>query len=325
MAPLHSYTPAMDWARAPRPAARQSRPRPVGMDQGSAAPNPLLDLQRSAGNAAVSRLVDERRGVVQRQAPAAEAGSAARPVLKLGDSGPAVTEVQRALISLGYPVTVDGSYGARTAGFVCLMQLGLHLSVDGQVGPETWEEVDIFNSLDRPDSANPERTVADAGAPPAPTAALGAPIAGSSLPVQRAGGPAGPEAVSVEDLPKAAPPQLQRGDNGTDVRKLQQALAFLYADAGVRVDGEFGAETAAFVLLFQVQNGLAADAVVGPATHKALDPLASAARKIAAIQEIGAFSQDLAAMRPEDRERLTKSRTLPSGIAADLEELASEQ
>lgn len=310
----------MEWARAPRPASPSRRPA-VRPAVERPAPDPLLDLQRRAGNAAVSQLLHQRSETVQREALAESGpGAAARPVLKLGDSGPAVIEVQRALASLGYPVTLDGSYGARTAAFVCLMQLGLHLPVDGEVGPATWEEVDIFHSVDRAGAGDVDVAAAAAASSASP-AEVGGPMA-SMRRVQRAkaGGP--PEVVSVEDLPKAAPPTLQRGDSGTAVRNLQQALAALYSDAGVGVDGEFGSETAAFVLLFQVQNGLAADGVVGPATHQKLDPIASALRKVAAMRELGDFAKDISDLPPEERAKL---KTLPSGISADIAELTSDE
>jgi peptidoglycan hydrolase-like protein with peptidoglycan-binding domain len=56
---------------------------------------------------------------------------------------------------------------------------------------------------------------------------------------------------------------LVSGSTGYQVRKLQQAL-------GVKVDGDFGAETEAAVYEFQATRGLEVDGVVGPQTSAAL-------------------------------------------------------
>jgi len=63
-------------------------------------------------------------------------------------------------------------------------------------------------------------------------------------------------------------PILRISDRSSDVEILQRLLI----DAGnsVTADGIFGQGTAAAVRVFQVSNGLVADAIVGPATWKAL-------------------------------------------------------
>ena len=64
--------------------------------------------------------------------------------MKKGDHGPEVAKLQRLLVRRGYPVGVDGGYGARTYQAVRafqsqnLDQHGLPLVVDGKVGPLTW-------------------------------------------------------------------------------------------------------------------------------------------------------------------------------------------
>lgn len=59
-------------------------------------------------------------------------------VLKVGATGSAVTQLQQALINLGYPVgTADGKYGSKTYKAVVLFQQLNGLKVDGKAGPLT--------------------------------------------------------------------------------------------------------------------------------------------------------------------------------------------
>jgi hypothetical protein len=60
-------------------------------------------------------------------------------LLKRGDKGPAVIELQQNLTKLGYDVgTIDGDYGAKTEGGVLAFQLDYSdISDDGVYGPQT--------------------------------------------------------------------------------------------------------------------------------------------------------------------------------------------
>lgn len=72
--------------------------------------------------------------------PADESNPAAFPILRLGASGPAVERLQERLQSLGhYQGTIDGIFGERTQTAVRAAQQANQLSVDGVVGPATWE------------------------------------------------------------------------------------------------------------------------------------------------------------------------------------------
>ena len=65
-------------------------------------------------------------------APAPPSAAPAAPLVRVGDRGPMVTRIQRAL---GIPT--DGAFGPRTQAAVRVFQQAAHLSVDGIVGPRT--------------------------------------------------------------------------------------------------------------------------------------------------------------------------------------------
>ena len=65
-------------------------------------------------------------------------------VLMVGSTGTAVKEVQQQLNELGYNCgTVDGIFGSATESAVEAFQKAKNLTVDGEVGPETWAA--LFN------------------------------------------------------------------------------------------------------------------------------------------------------------------------------------
>jgi peptidoglycan hydrolase-like protein with peptidoglycan-binding domain len=57
--------------------------------------------------------------------------------------GPAVEQVQIALVGLGYPIAVDGIYGPRTQAAVRDFQAANQLEVDGIAGPDTQQALGI--------------------------------------------------------------------------------------------------------------------------------------------------------------------------------------
>jgi peptidoglycan hydrolase-like protein with peptidoglycan-binding domain len=63
------------------------------------------------------------------------------PTLRFGDSGNAVRVLQRLLSSNGYPVRIDGNFGALTETAVKAFQSQQNLVADGVVGPKTWQKL----------------------------------------------------------------------------------------------------------------------------------------------------------------------------------------
>jgi hypothetical protein len=58
---------------------------------------------------------------------------------QLGDQGPAVRAIQSQLASRGVAIAVDGDFGNQTDAAVRAYQQSRNLTVDGEVGPQTWQ------------------------------------------------------------------------------------------------------------------------------------------------------------------------------------------
>lgn len=76
-------------------------------------------------------------------APAAEVKTVevTLPVLKKGAKGECVRVMQTLLIAQGYPITSDGSFGAKTDNALRCFQEDVELEVDGSCGKATWEKL----------------------------------------------------------------------------------------------------------------------------------------------------------------------------------------
>lgn len=82
-----------------------------------------------------------------------------------------------------------------------------------------------------------------------------------------------PHGVSVDPeilLRARVPRTLRRGDEGEDVRRLQEALAATWDCSPGPIDGDFGPRTEAAVRRFQTRFNLEVDGLVGPATAAVL-------------------------------------------------------
>ena len=169
----------------------------------------------------------------------------ANSVLELGSSGPAVRDLQAMLALMGYySGAVDGAYEELTAEAVRQFQADAGLTVDGIVGPLTWQRL-----LPTPNSlAEPQVSEPGSSAPPASEVTE----------------PSDGIADTAGNLPT-----LMLEDSGNEVSRLQQRLAELNLYSGP-MDGEFGPQTQQAVEQFQQQAGLTVDGIVGPATWLAL-------------------------------------------------------
>lgn len=70
---------------------------------------------------------------------AAPSAAVEHPTLRLTDSGPAVRTLQQLLNRAGADLVIDGLFGQTTLVAVRRFQANKGLTVDGEVGPKTWE------------------------------------------------------------------------------------------------------------------------------------------------------------------------------------------
>jgi peptidoglycan hydrolase-like protein with peptidoglycan-binding domain len=137
----------LDHAPAPKRHA-PAAPAPAGATG-------LLQLQGTAGNHAVARLVEAQRLVDDtgsglrsdrfRGEPTLEAVQQGQRLLRAGASGEAVTRIQQALMDLGYAMPrfgADGQFGGETTQAVVAYQRDHDLGPDGIVGPNTLGSLD---------------------------------------------------------------------------------------------------------------------------------------------------------------------------------------
>lgn len=81
------------------------------------------------------------------QAPAVAEARSTPPSLSLGDRGPAVKKVQRALTKAGWPTVADGVFGPITDRTVRAFQKANGLPVDGVVGSRTRKALRINSGV----------------------------------------------------------------------------------------------------------------------------------------------------------------------------------
>ncbi|HEV3319192.1 MAG TPA: peptidoglycan-binding protein [Solirubrobacteraceae bacterium] len=163
------------------------------------------------------------RGRTPARASVADASSGESSSSGEGSEGGAVARLQSAL-----HLTADGNFGPETEAAIRRLQARHGLTVDGIVGPATWSVIGVSG----------ETTLTP------PASAL---TASHHARHHSAMASSGEEASSGE------------GTGGSAVARLQSALH-------LTADGNFGPETEAAVKRLQARHGLTVDGVVGPAT-----------------------------------------------------------
>ena len=197
-----------------------------------------LTADGKAGTQTLTRLYAEvsETTVDEPSGSTGSTGSTNPNTLQYGDSGSRVTELQTALVKLGYNTNgIDGRFGAGTKRAVISFQTKQGLTADGLAGAKTQE---LLYSL---------------------AAASGT---GSST-----GGTG--DTGSTGSTDGSYTRTLRKGMTGADVKAVQKQLKTLgYYQSSL--DGVYGTGSVAAVKAFQQRNGLTADGLAGQRTFTKL-------------------------------------------------------
>ncbi|MEH1835041.1 MAG: peptidoglycan-binding protein [Nostoc sp.] len=170
--------------------------------------------------------------------------------LEKGDQGPSVRNLQQKLKTAGfYQASVTQVYDASTQEAVRRFQKSAGLPVDGIVGTSTLQKLESWQAK------KPSTTTTQAKKPTAVSTQAKKPSTTSS--------------TSSATSKRHNPNYLAKGDEGEDVRVLQERLriaGFYYGNA----TGIFGPITEESVKQFQDSYKLSVDGIVGPATLRKL-------------------------------------------------------
>lgn len=176
----------------------------------------------------------------------------ATTVIRQGDRGIAVRELQEALNELGYDAgPVDAIFGPRVDRAVKAFQSDEKITVDGIVGPQTWGRLDAKIRKEEPTpEPKPEPKPAPKPEPKEePQKEFKSPFTD----------------ICLRQI-------LRQGMRGSCIATLQNTLNKLGYAAGV-ADGIAGPRTHAAILAFQRANGLRADGLVGPVSFNKMHEL----------------------------------------------------
>ncbi|MBN3898478.1 MAG: peptidoglycan-binding protein [Nostoc sp. NOS(2021)] len=179
--------------------------------------------------------------------------------LEKGDQGPSVRNLQQKLKTAGfYQASVTKVYDVSTEESVRRFQKAAGLPVDGIVGASTLQKLESWQAK------KPSTTTTQAKKPTAVTSTqTKKPTAVTSTQAKK------PSTTSSATSKRGNPNYLAKGDEGEDVRVLQERLrvaGFYYGNA----TGIFGPITEESVKRFQDSYKLSVDGVVGPATARKL-------------------------------------------------------
>ncbi|MFJ9895982.1 peptidoglycan-binding protein [Streptomyces sp. NPDC091280] len=207
------------------------------------------------------------------------------PNITDGMSGPSVQAAQYLLRYHGASITADGQFGAGTLAATKSFQSANNLSVDGQIGPQTWSalivQVQNGSTGDAVRAAQVElnrfgyNLTVDGSFGSGTETAARAFQSAHSLGVDGQVGPqtwqmlVGTGSGASGGSTVAPPwPNVIDGDSGNNVLAAQYLLR--YHGASITADGQFGPATLAATKSFQSANGLSVDGEIGPQTWSAL-------------------------------------------------------
>ncbi len=191
-----------------------------------------LTADGKAGSLTLTALYADYDGVDSSSSASSGSSSGATSpnTLKYGDNGSRVTELQTALVKLGYNTNgIDGRFGAGTQRAVIAFQKANKLSSDGLAGAKTLAL--LFEQADQAGNSS-----------------------GSSS-----------NASGSSSLTRT----LRKGYTGDDVKQVQRQLKSLDYYSG-SIDGVYGTGSMAAVQAFQAKNGLYADGLAGIQTFSKL-------------------------------------------------------
>ena len=176
-------------------------------------------------------------------------------IMRPGDENSDVKKLQQALQILGYyDGKIDSDYGSGTQAAVKAYQKDKGLTADGYAGERTIKS--IFGSCNSKSMTTQAKPGSSSGSSSAKTENKES--AKSKYPTVN----------SVKEI-GSAPATSRKGDSGTKVVKLQQALECLgYYDGAI--DGDYGEGTYKAVKKFQQKRGMKADGVAGESTIRVL-------------------------------------------------------
>ena len=194
--------------------------------------------------------------------------------LKYGDSGSRVTELQTALVKLGYNTNgVDGRFGAGTQRAVISFQKDNGLEADGLAGTKTLEL--LYKKEDGTSSSS-----------------------GSS---------------SGSGTSSGLTRTLRRGYTGDDVITVQQRLKELGYYTG-SIDGVYGSGSIAAATAFQKNNGLKVDGLTGQSTYAALFSSSAVAAGSSGSSSSGSSSSSGAYVKLKSGDKGTEVKKLQQAL-----------
>lgn len=248
--------------------------------------------------------------------------AAARPVLRQGDNGTYVMQLQDGLNRLGFlSSTPDGFFGSVTAAAVRAFQTANRLNPDGIVGPQTWSALDEALASQTITGARPTLREGSTGLNvkdlqfrlitlgfytgnadgifgPRTAAAVREFQRAANINVDGIVGPATwnalDNALSATPTPPTEVPNitLRQGSTGPEVRLLQEKLRVLGFYSGA-VDSIFGSATYNAVRNFQTAYGITSDGIVGPVTWAVLNEATSPPSSVRPVIKEGATGGDV--------------------------------